>query len=313
MLQTPTILPSQPSRGIDVELQLADPETAEQRLAKLRLLVDDPDAMPTYPLSKKRAAWELDQVIRILTHSVGLPALVRSSLEFDVTELRLHNPFDGEVKGTILRHTWDESWSWDQFEQAMDMKDWEYQPIVMKNQFQVVLDTQAQICNQPKLQVYPSSEISHTTPVKTKGTTNGNKLGARVSLMDSKAPRNATEVMWVSPLVSVNQVNLPSTETLRLRDPILVVQQVEDLFSQDFVNDSVYWVGGEAHTYLGPPRFEPSVEICQSLNSVQLQHTSPVVSPIQCTDLVATTSMDLPTKTKKVVLKIGGEHLLTSC
>ena len=262
--------------------------------------------MPTYPLSKKQAAWELDQVIRILTHSAGLPART----EFDITELRLQNPFDGEMQNTTLRHTWDESWSWDQLEQEMGIKDWEFKPIVMENQFHEAVETPAQIRNQPRLQVY-SSEITHAALIQVKEGMQGNQLGALVSLTDPKPQRPARYVMTMSSLVSANQA-IPSPQQVRLQDPILMAKEVEDLFSHEFVNDSVYWVGGEAHSYSGPLGFESTVQMCQSLNSVQLQqvslHPSPAACPIQGKSLVATTPMDLAKKTKRVVLKIGGEH-----
>lgn len=301
-------MPAQPPGDIDIELPLAAAEIAEQMLTKLRDLVDDPDAMPTYPLSKKQAAWELDQVIRILTHSVGLPVLLNSSLEFDIAELRLHNPFDGEIENTILRHTWNELWSWDQLEQAMDMEDWEYKPIIKENQFQGVLESPAQIYDQPRL---PSSEITHAALIEAKEGTQQSQLSAQVSLVGPKPPRHGRKVMKISS--SVNEVDLPLSQQAKLQDPILGVKEVEDLFSHELVNDSVYWVGGEAHNYSGPIGFGPTSKIYQSLNSVQLQHTtlcsSPVNSPSRCKTLVENIPMGLSKKTKKVVLKIGGEYL----
>ncbi|RPB27765.1 hypothetical protein L211DRAFT_890853, partial [Terfezia boudieri ATCC MYA-4762] len=300
----------------------------------------DPPAMAQTTLSlcsenitEDAEGWELTIASQILTHgprwehSVQEPPRVGSPgvIVTDCSTLKSIGPIKEEARYPVLnddelmKRCWDEKWSWVQFEQAMDLQGWEYNPVLMDTEGkQPVDDSPGQV-----VECLSSSEVAINSRIDV-------ALDAwhkfRPSCDMSVAETQDSPPMPFAVATPKPEAALIISASAQEKYIPLSLEEVTKLHSPDFHNDNVYWIDGVSYAY--SPYTQPtskkhstsrtSTSASLELDVENLDSCTPVANPgdqaIPQTEgdsqshSLAQTSKKTNVKTKKVILRVHNHN-----
>ena len=228
--------------------------------------------------------WELTIASQILSHGLRWedPKLQPhhcSPVRVSVIDSSIQKSNKVEILNDVelMQRCWDEKWTWNQFEQAMGLQGWEYNPVLIDDQSKGIAgDHQHQTPHpiedriiHPRVQVGPdawqkSRLLYDLGPPQARDQATGPHLAT--------APKQPDTPALLSPWAPAISAALTS-------------EAVTALHSTDFYNDSVYWVDGVSYAYsVSTPRtsrengrvsFSPSPD----LDISNLDSLTPVLRP----------------------------------